>query len=322
MMKLWCSPYQLKLKHADATRRGALIKIELPDAGVGYADLHPSIELGDLSVEQQLSLFRQRQQTPQLQQSIYFAQLDAGARNSKKSLFEGLKIPKSHFLVLAVDQFTRDDFEKATTNGFESFKFKLGRDLKLELDALVKISEFTRTTTKLRFDFNNKLTQGVFHEFWRALPVALQQKVEFVEDPFIYNEFDWLRADQVVPLALDKDLGVHLNSERGYSVAVIKPAKENVEVVLPKIKNLEVKYLFTSYLDHPVGQFFAALSASQCPADFRRLDNGLITQNVFEKNEYIERIKSQGPWLEPQGDIGIGFGDLLEKESWMPIYEN
>ncbi len=292
------------------------------NCGIGYSDLHPSIELGDLPVEQQLSLFRQGQFTSQMHQSIYHAQLDAKARTSNKSLFEGLSIPKSHFLVLSFEHFTREVFEQAVESGFDSFKFKMGRNLKLELDSLIKISEFALCETRLRFDFNNSLAQGVFHEFWRALPNEIQKRVEFVEDPFIYNEFDWLRAEQLVPLALDRELDTHLDSERGYSVAVIKPAKENADLILPKIKNLEIKYLFTSYLDHPVGQSFAALSAALCPADFKRLDNGLVSHSVFEKNPYFERINSRGPWLVPQTDIGIGFGDLLEKESWIPIYEN
>lgn len=327
-MKLWYSPYQLKLKHlpnsrtSEQVRRGALIKIEHPNLGFGYSDLHPSLELGDLSVEQQLSLFREDRLTVQMQQAVFHSQLDARARSQKESLFTGLKIPKSHFLILSIENFTREKFENALDSGFERFKFKFGRDLKTELDALRKISEFELGDARFRFDFNCSLTQGIFYEFWRALPRNIQGRIEFIEDPFEYSELDWLRAEQFVPLALDRDLAVRLGEQKGFSVAVIKPARENVDLILPKIKKLGLKYLFTTSLDHPVGQMFAALNAALCANDVNRLDSGLLSLSSFEKNNYFEKMSSRGPWLEGMTAPGIGFGDLLEKENWIPIYEN
>ncbi len=160
-MKLWFSPYQLKLKSfsnakgKSLNKSGALLRLEQMGAGVGYSDLHPTVELGDLPMEQQLSLYRQGQLTIQLQQSINFAQRDARARTLKKSLFAGLEIPKSHMLVLDIQNFSREAFVQAVAEGFESFKFKLGRDLKLEHESLIKLAEFPLAQVRLRFDFNS-----------------------------------------------------------------------------------------------------------------------------------------------------------------------
>ena len=70
--------------------------------------------------------------------------------------------------------------------------------------------------------------------------------------------------------------------------------------------------VITSYMDHPMGQFGAAYFAALHPAP----RCGLFTHVLYEKNEFSERIVSDGARLLAPEGTGIGFDDLLEHLPW------
>src|SRR4051812_26044990 len=80
-------------------RIGALFRVEFAEGQVGYADCHPWSELGDLPLQEQLNQLREGQLTPLTASSLKLARVDAEARSGNQSVWEGLQIPPSHYLM-------------------------------------------------------------------------------------------------------------------------------------------------------------------------------------------------------------------------------
>lgn len=151
---------------------------------------------------------------------------------------------------------------------------------------------------RLRIDFNATLSA---EEFLRLeLP---RERIDFVEDPCPYDARVWneLRARTGLRLALDRGVATD-----GVDVLVCKPA---VQESVPIGREVVV----TSYMDHPVGQFFAAYVAATHDVSARC---GLMTHVLYESNGFIERIRVDGARLLPPDGTGIGFDDLLERLPW------
>ncbi|MGZ8789795.1 MAG: hypothetical protein ACXW4P_16385 [Thermoanaerobaculia bacterium] len=72
----------------------------------------------------------------------------------------------------------------------------------------------------------------------------------------------------------------------------------------------------TSYMDHAVGQFFAAYVAATHDVNPRC---GLMTHVLYEPDAFFERIERDGARLLPPRGTGIGFDDLLERLPWKSI---
>ncbi len=260
-------------------RQGALI---LVDGGV--ADVHPWPELGDANIDSQLDRLRRGETTPLTRRSLAMAHLDRDARTAAKSLFEGQTIPPSHWAAAAGD----------VPEAFATVKVKMGPGLSID-PALGRY--------RLRLDFNGTLTAGEFESFVRSLPTAMKSAIDFVEDPCEYDGSAWqaLREATGVRLALD-----HGEAEEGVDVLVVKPAVQEMPVTKKEV-------VITSYMDHPVGQLFAAYTAAK-----ERIGStcGLATHLLFESDPFIERMQLDGARLQPVGGTGIGFDDLLEKLEW------
>lgn len=314
-MKVWFAPYSLKIKNkkntlaANHSHEGALIKIEHADVGVGYADFHPWPELGDMNVNDQLDLAKQRTPSLQFLQTLDFAFTDGVARSTKKSLFAGAQIPPSHFLA---DIYSlSSDLPALQDKGFTTLKLKIGRNLKDEVSLLNKID----SPLKLRLDFNGTLSFGLFKEFLESLTPRTLAQCQFFEDPFVYNEEQWLQVR--VPLALDRKPRLQ-NYFEGYDYLVVKPAVEDPAFFVSLFENKKKKLVVTNYLDHPVGRAFAAYTASR----FSTEECGLLCSGIYEDDAYSERISETGPFFPTVGGTGIGFDDLLTKENWKFLYEN
>jgi O-succinylbenzoate synthase len=160
----------------------------------------------------------------------------------------------------------------------------------------------------------------------QSLSPALRQAIEFIEDPCPWNLGTWaqLRENAHVPLALDHDSEDIFStaSAEGDPVAkllsdvVVKPAVQDPAL----IENTALKYVVTSYLDHPVGQMGAALEAGYLAEKVKVATCGLLSHSSYEPNAYSEAFPSKGPAFTPRlNEVGIGFGDLLEKENWQEL---
>jgi O-succinylbenzoate synthase len=101
-VKIWIAPYTLKArtslgaKAKSSERSGALLKVEIAD-GVGYSDLHPWQELGDLPLSDQLNSLKTSVPSKQAQRSLALAEFDRSARSKGISAFNGLVIPRVIF---------------------------------------------------------------------------------------------------------------------------------------------------------------------------------------------------------------------------------
>ena len=242
----------------------------------GFADVHPWPELGDGPLDEQLALLGRGKTTALTRASLHWARVDGDARRRGVSLFDGLTIPLSHWP------------GNEPPERFDTIKVK----------GVMPLPQGVR----VRIDFNARLSADEFLRIAETLPKA---QIDFIEDPCPYDEQTWqdLRERTGLRLALDRFTG-------DADVLVHKPA---LHATFP-VFNGEV--VVTSYMDHPVGQYFAAYVAATNRVSARC---GLFTHVLYEPDPFIERIRSDGARLLPPGGTGIGFDDLLENLSWTKI---
>lgn len=241
--------------------------------GGGFADVHPWPELGDDPLDEQLALLARGETTQLTRASLHWARVDGDARRRGVSLFDGLTIPLSHW--------SGDDPPAA----FDTVKTK----------GVMPVPDHVR----MRIDFNARLTPS---EFLRVAETLPKERIDFIEDPCPYDAAVWasLREQTGLRLALDRFEGVA-------DVLVHKPA------LPPAFPRFDGEVVVTSYMDHPVGQFFAAYVAATNRVSAR---NGLCTHVLYEPDAFIERIRMDGARLLPPEGTGIGFDDLLAELSW------
>jgi len=260
---------------ADGVRRGALIRVN-----GGVADVHPWPELGDLPLDDQLALLARGETTPLTQSSLEFASIDAAARRDERSLFDGLTIPPSHW--------PGPDPPPA----FDTVKLK----------SIDVIPDHVR----LRIDFNARLTANEFVRIAATLP---RERIDFIEDPCLYDAFIWreLRAQTGLRLALDRRASSL--QDDSYDVLIVKPALEEIPCA-------DTELVVTSYMDHPIGQLCAAYAAATANITSTC---GLITHVLFENDPFIERMRVEGTRLVALDGRGWGFDDLLETLPWKKL---
>ena len=155
---------------------------------------------------------------------------------------------------------------------------------------------------RIRIDFNARLSP---EEFLRVAETLPRDRIDFIEDPCPYEERSWreLRERSGLRLALDRFEGVA-------DVLVHKPA---LHTEFPRFQG---EVVVTSYMDHPIGQFFAAYVAGTNRVSPRC---GLFTHALYEPDAFIERIEADGARLLPPEGNGVGFDDLLEDLPWTRI---
>ena len=275
---------------------GALLRI-----GDGFGCLHPWPELGDLPIDEQLANLTRGGSTPLTDGAARCAEADGRARLEGRSLFCG-PIPESHWLALP-----GDSPESAKAAGFDRVKLKIGRDLASELD---QAQLWSGAGFRLRFDANESLDEAAFLAFWKALG-PMRDQVELIEDAIPWEAAAWEKLRKAgVPLAVDRE------AERRFvmcDVAVIKPALSGWIPAAP------ARYLVTYYMDHALGQMWAAAEASRLssgPDGARMLGCGLMTHRCFEPDPFFEQIRCEGPRLIAPAGTGLGFDDLLEGLPW------
>lgn len=154
---------------------------------------------------------------------------------------------------------------------------------------------------RIRIDFNARLTP---EEFLRVAETLPRERIDFIEDPCPYDVEVWrdLRARTGLRLALDRFPG-------DADVLVHKPA---LQTEWPVHNDVVV----TSYMDHAIGQFFAAYVAATHDVNPRC---GLMTHVLYEPDAFFDRVERDGARLLPPGGTGVGFDDLLERLPWTSI---
>ncbi len=318
----------LNSKVALTPRSGTLLRFEFDELCAGYADCFPWPELGDLELNLQLKHLRNGILTPLTQRSVYFARIDAEARSRGVSLFDGLEIPPSHALVTDFTSLSSEFIRRAAETGFRILKIKAGRNPKDEATTLLHLAAsgvLAHSQIKLRLDFNSALNLRSFNDFLDAMGSALEY-LDFIEDPIPFDALLWTTLQRTwrIRLALDRisesELG---NIPPGcVSVLVIKPAIQNVTPMVQEARRLQTSILFTSYLDHPLGQLCAAWTAAKTQKDLAGSAGpaiesaGLLSQCAYVDHAATAFIGQSGSTMIPPTGAGFGMGEWLENLDW------
>ncbi|MCB1114404.1 MAG: hypothetical protein KDK62_06580 [Chlamydiia bacterium] len=271
-MKISYSPYKLR------GIEGAILKVQEREH-CGYSDIFPLPQLGDPPLKSLLA----DQKALLWKRSLHFALLDMEAQKMGESI--SIKLPRCHQLIDSMTQVPTQSISKV----------KVGICCDSEINWLKK--HFSSSKTKLRLDFNLRLSRDSFLSYLEAIKSVLPQ-IEFIEDPYPFNPGLW-EADQDkyhVPFALDyaSEKGIGLNNAA--PVLILKPLRQEDEPFLSAVTGGQ-KVIVTSCRDHEIGQWLAAFSAARFP-------------------EHITGIFSEGtPQQIPEG-LGFGFEKLVQGLRW------
>ena len=296
--------------NASSSKReheGVLIKV-----GDGYGCMHPWPELGDVPMDRLLGILRDGGTTPIIRAALQCAREDGKARVEGRSLFENLAVPQSHATLML----NEGDFDQAVAAGFSTVKVKMGRDLVKEREFILAQAE-RFPELRWRLDFNGLLGQVGIEEELQSYPKSFRDKIDFLEDPCVYSRAIWkgLRTRYDIPLAVDRDVEA---ANGDVSFVILKPAVNILKRVLEQAHLNSWTAVFTSYMDHPIGQAYAAWKAAKAAEQYPGMVGicGLMTQSLFEPNDFIIRMgEAQPKFQAPQG-CGLGFDDLLETLPW------
>lgn len=332
--QIYYSKYQLNPKAAlnaksqNSPRYGALLRVDFEVYGTGYSDCYPWQELGDLPLDEQLLLLAQNQLTPLTKKSIYFAEIDAQYRSKSTSVFSTLSFPKNH-LIIPYESLNKEEIIRIKLEGFDFIKLKFGKNLKKEVTFIKeKYPILKEKNIKLRLDFNSTISINEAKAFFSEIRGQLDI-IDFVEDPceFIFKGWQEIQCEFDVHLALDRKPEEFIAREKKYNddsspafkVIVIKPAIEDSQsfFTIPP----QQRVIFTSYMDHPLGQLCAIYEAESFYNKFprKREHCGFLTHSLFEPNQYSKHLKTEGSVLFAKLGAGFGFEELLIKENWIPV---
>ncbi len=313
-------PKRIRPKDPDPKpHRGALLKIEWSDDKIGYADLHPWPEYGDLELEEHLAQLRSMRLTPLVEQAIWLASLDAKARQEKRNIYENQPLLKNNALLMKINPHTVELFDPLVKAGFSRVKIKAGMEMDEEVE-LINRASLTHDM-KIRIDFNSRLTWSAFEKYVGRLSQNAKRQIEYIEDPFPYDAAMWKEARQIIPLAIDWELKkIPLNQQQPVEadVLVVKPTHEDVNGRIEQCLNWNKKMTITSHMGHPLGVLQCAYVAQDLSKRYPNMmnDPGCLTFDVYEPNEFNSLLNIQGPFIKKVGGWGIGFDFVLKSQKW------
>lgn len=308
------SRYRLKARgflNSISNRRefeGALIRID-----GGFGCIHPWPELGDPPLDKCLADLAGPRRWPIVRRAVRGAEYDRTARRFEHSLFEEMEVPESH-ATLSIAR--AEGVARAVEAGFTVIKLKVGRNPAAERTFLDEMSaEFP--ALKWRLDFNESLEPDDAAGFLTSLSEKARAAIEFAEDPCPYSDSAWtaLHRTSGVKLAVDREASPQSGAAQ---IMVIKPAIDEPFLMAEAALHHRQRVVLTSYMDHPVGQAFAAWEAARLALQFPGLVGlcGLQTHHLFEPDAFSEMLGPWSPVFQPPAGDGIGFGDLLEELPW------
>lgn len=315
---LWFWHYRLKGRrqlNARSARRefeGLLLR----DAEGGHACLHPWPELGDPPLQRCLEDLAGARRWPIVRRALRCLEMDGAARSLKDPLFEELEVPASHATLTACDE---DAVARAVGAGFGAAKLKCGNSPSAEF-AFIERMGALYPALRWRLDFNESGDADDLAARLTALPAEVLRRIDFIEDPCPFSESKWsaLHRAARVPLAVDRESGPHRAAAQ---VVVVKPAVDEPWLLAEAAAERGQRVVVTSYMDHPLGQAFAAWEAGRLALQFPGLVGtcGLQTHHLFEPDAFVEAL---GPWTPdfhaPPGS-GLGFDELLDKLPWKRV---
>ncbi|TAE92006.1 MAG: hypothetical protein EAZ81_04250 [Verrucomicrobia bacterium] len=297
--------YRLKAR-APLNRKSKALEVEgfLLRIDGGYACLQPWPMFGHPSLEEHERALREKRSLPLLDQAFACAAADANARRHGRSWWSDLAVPRSHATITDLSEELPED----RMAEFSHAKIKASTSLTAELCAW----SLRYPHLRLRLDFNEVPSEQEFVDWWKSLPEPLRQRIDWIEDPFLYEATSWQRVQETCACSFACDRAVESLRSSDDFFAVWKPAWQPRPVHAP-----DKPLIVTSAMDHPVGQAWAAYAAGRAGGDAMA---GLRTDVLFEPNPFSERMGSWSPDWTPIAGTGMGFDDLLERLPWMSIF--
>ncbi|MGA0846005.1 MAG: enolase C-terminal domain-like protein [Luteolibacter sp.] len=314
---IFISIYRLRSRaalNAQSTRRefhGALIRVN-----GGYGCIHPWPELGDPSLERCLADLAGARRWPIVKRALRCAEYDRVARRFEHSLFEDMEIPESHATLVSCDAAAVADAEK---NGFRIMKMKCGKEPVNEA-AFVNQMAKLHPSLRWRLDCNESLDRCAVQSFVGELSEEARRAIDFIEDPCPYAESTWSELHRATRLQLAVDREAAPQS-RSAQFMVIKPAIDEPLLLAEAAQANGQRVVVTSYMDHPLGQAFAAWEAARLSLQFPGLvaECGLQTHHLFEPDAFTDLLGDWTPLFQPPPGNGLGFDDLLDELPWSPL---
>jgi hypothetical protein len=314
-MKIDYSSYQL-VSVGGALKEGALLRVIESDGVAGYADLHPWIEFGDAPLSEQLKNLKEEKPTLLVKQSLWMAARDTKARKEKRSLLAGNFLP-NNFLITDIQKTL--DLKSLKKQGFSILKIKVGFDIDREINFIKNIGpDFL-----LRLDFNSKSSFDGLKKFLERLSQNEKNLIQYIEDPFSYDQKEWEDARNFAALALDfesEKLDWNPLQRPACDVVILKPSRRDVSKAVECFRSWRTSFTVTSALDHPVGVIHALSVANDLQRELsgQMLAPGCLTLSCYQPEEFSSSLEIDGPFIGSQG-YGVGFDSLLEKQSWQPL---
>ena len=307
-MKIFTSPYQLRkktsLNAADKStfEVGALIKVQDEDKNWGVADLKPWPSLGDLTLDEEL-----RTRGALFQRSLQLATEDLAARKNKKSLLTNQSVENNWLFTTLNNLDSMPSLSGTVKIKGDQQVLKLAK----ELDYLV--NKFTIT---LRIDFNGILTRDEFELFLNSLSTDVLKKIEYIEDPTKQISSHWASWNQRVPLAVDFAEGKLSDFDKAWTYLIIKPSRQDADLVIEFCRIQNKKFTLTSAMDHPVGLAHGLRWAQK---NFQQ-DSGFLTLDLYEPSAFNDSFTVDGNKIrfsqQNLSEFGIGMTTALENQKW------
>ena len=305
-MKVYISPYQLEFKNGSGCLQGALLLFEFQPDLKGYGDLLPWPQFGEKPLKDQLEDLKKGKESTRLVQLKKTALCDALARKEKRSLFSGLKIPDSHFLIEDISSFS--GWDEVGEAGYQIIKVKI-RPAGFQKQ-LKGLKEGSRALPHCgwRLDLNGSLSQGGWDSFKKSLQFVWN-KIEFIEDPF-KNPKNFSGRDN---LMFAEDWISHSQS----TVRIIKPSRDSLDSLIQQIPRHQwKKIIFTHSQETLLGQAVTAWQAGTFYKNYPSFrQTGAFKCYSFKKHKWTLSEKIHPVFKTPSG-FGLGYGPLLEKEPW------
>ncbi len=300
-MKIWIHRYELKPREVKLTaRRGALVKVEWTPGQTGYSDVHPWPEFGEPTIDEHIASLKALKFTSLVENSLEYNFRDHEFRLQKRNAFLGLILPRSHRLVFDLEALDQNLLREWSKEGFSHIKVKMGRNLKVETEIFVQMAY--ATTLMWRVDFNGRVSETEFLEWWKKLDGAVKARIDYIEDP--------VRSAQ---LKIDGPWANDWTKQARAQIRIVKPAREGSE----ETAQYE-RIVFTHGLDHPIGQACSAWSAARFYGAHPRKTEvcGLAATDFFELNDFSREWYCEGPRMKPTSGTGFGFDELLKGLAW------
>lgn len=181
--------------------------------------------------------------------------------------------------------------------GDEVLKLKCGKDLEQNIQV---INEYSKTTKKLRLDFNNLSSYEEIKSLWESL--NNQKQIEYIEDPYPYDD-SWVALQH---------LGIKIACDRN-------PPKTQINIYKPAVdpKSEENKInIFSSYMGHDLERYHCYLALM----DYGKLDlcHGIDTPNLFrdQRELFIKKDNKFEVNLAEVEKMYQSF-DLMDWKQWI-----